>query len=1209
MENKQKFVHLHLHSEYSLLDGACRIKDIPFCVKKASQSAVALTDHGVMYGAVDFYKACVKEGVKAIIGCEVYVAARSRFDKQAHVDSDYSHLVLLCKDQEGYKNLVSMVSSSFTEGFYSKPRVDLELLKNHSKGLIALSACLGGFIPKCIVNGQIKQAYDYANTLSEIFGKEDFYLEIQRHGISEQQIVNDGLIKMSKDLGIGLVATNDVHYLEKSDSDAQAVLMCIQTNTTLSQGRHKGFENDEFYLKSTQEMYQLFSDVPSALENTVKIADKCNFAFEFDKLFLPAFCVPDNLSADKYLEKLCKNGLEKRINSAKQAGKSIDTDEYVKRLEYELGVVHTMGYDEYYLIVNDFIAYAKDNGIPVGPGRGSGAGSLAAYCLGITDIDPIEHSLLFERFLNPERVSMPDFDVDFCYYRRQEVIDYVSRKYGKDHVAQIITFGTLAAKAAIRDVGRVMGIAYSEVDTLAKSIPFALNMTIDRALKESAQLREIYQNEPKLKAVVDIAKSIEGMPRNASTHAAGVVITDKPVSEYVPLSVNGDCVVTQYTMNSVADLGLLKIDFLGLRYLTVIHEAAKSSGLELSKIPLDDKNTYKMLSQGQSDGVFQLESAGMKNLLVKMVPKSIEDLTLAISLYRPGPMDSIPKFLENRKNPDKVKYLDEKLKPILDVTNGCIVYQEQVMQIFRTLAGYSLGRADIVRRAMAKKKTDVMNSEKQYFLYGKKDENGNTECEGAIALGTDEKSALEIYDDMSTFAQYAFNKSHAACYATLAYYSAYLKCHCPEQYMSSLLTSVLDRTEKVMEYISECNRMGIKVLSPDVNESDRTFSAKNGSIRFGLVAIKNVGENFAQHIVEKRRDLRYYSFEDFLTRISDKEINKRMIESLIKAGAFDSLGRKRRQLMATYEDAIDALQRRNRANVQGQFDMFSSVSTNDDTSSLTIEYPDVPEFSKAELLAMEKDISGIYMSGHPLERYKSISNSLKADKIGNINDAFEGDEQSTVYYDKKSVVLVGMVLAKTEKLTRNEKKMAFVDFEDMTGSIELIVFSNVYETSAHLFSKGEVLKITGEISVKETQADSEGQSKDEAKIIVKTVSSVLEDTKNTGVNNDEIIPSKTVKVNLSAMLSKQKESNDGKEGKQCLYLKVKSINDKSFERVKSVLGIYNYGNSPVYVYFEDTKKLTRAVGLDTFITNTQLHILSQILSEENVKVTKKKPDN
>ncbi|MBP3580901.1 MAG: DNA polymerase III subunit alpha, partial [Clostridia bacterium] len=675
--------------------------------------------------------------------------------------------------------------------------------------------------------------------MKELFGKENYYLEIQRHGIDEQNVVNDELIKMSKELDIELVATNDVHYLEKSDAQTQSVLMCIQTSTTLADGRHKGFEKDEFYMKSTSEMYELFSDVPKAVENTQKIAQMCNFDFYFDKIFLPAFYPPDNLSSKQYLEKLCRQGLERRLSSLSDA----DEKEYNERLDYELEVVNTMGYDEYYLIVNDFISYAKNNGIPVGPGRGSGAGSLAAYCLGITDIDPIKHDLLFERFLNPERVSMPDFDVDFCYNRRPEVIEYVSQKYGKDHVAQIVTFGTLAAKMAIRDVARVMGVAYAQADKIAKCIPAGINVTIERALEESAELRSMYDEDFTVKSIINIARKIEGMPRNTSTHAAGVVVTDKEVSKYVPLAVNGDCIVTQYTMNDIAELGLLKIDFLGLRYLTVIYEAAEKSGIKVKDIPMDDEKTYKLLSRADTDGVFQLESAGMRSLLMRMSPKNVEDITVAISLYRPGPMDSIPKYIENRKNPASVKYLSPLLEPILNVTNGCIVYQEQVMQIFRSLAGYSFGRADIVRRAMAKKKKDVMEKERQYFIYGKNDDKGNVECAGALNNGIELSAAEEIYDDMATFAQYAFNKSHAACYAYLAYYSAYLKCHYPRQYMASLITSVINNTPKVMSYIGACKKMGICVYKPDINESDVYFSpTKNDGISFGLMAIKNVGE-------------------------------------------------------------------------------------------------------------------------------------------------------------------------------------------------------------------------------------------------------------------------------------------------------------------------------------------------------------------------------
>ncbi len=1214
MDNKRDFVHLHVHSEYSLLDGACRIREIPQCVKDSGQSAVALTDHGVMYGAVDFYKACVKEGIKPIIGCEIYVAPRSRFDKQAHTDSDYSHLVLLCKDMTGYKNLIYMVSKSFTEGFYSKPRIDTELLESHNDGLIALSGCLGGYIPKAITNGQLENAYLYAEKLRDIFGQDNFYLELQRHGIEEQIDVNRQLVKMSKQLSIPLVATNDVHYLRKSDAKVQSVLMCIQTNTTLNENKNKGFEQNEFYLKNVDEMYQLFSDVPEAIENTVKIASMCNFEFEFDKLFLPSFVPPDNLSCKDYLRKLCLQGLEKRIEQQSKNSIEIDRQMYMSRLEYELSVVNSMGYDEYYLIVNDFITFAKNKQIPVGPGRGSGAGSLAAFCLGITDVDPIRYGLIFERFLNPERVSMPDFDIDFCYYRRSEVINYVSEKYGKDHVAQVVTFGTLAAKAAIRDVGRVMGIAYSEIDKLAKTIPVSLNMTIDRALQESTELYKLYNDEPKLKAVVDIAKSIEGMPRNTSTHAAAVVITDKPVSEYVPLSLNGDCVVTQYTMNGIADLGLLKIDFLGLRYLTVIHEVAKKVNIDIKSISLEDKQTYSMLSKGQSDGVFQLESAGMKSLLMRMNPKNIEDLTLAISLYRPGPMDSIPKFLENRKNPENVKYKNEKLRQILEVTDGCIVYQEQVMQIFRQLAGYSLGRADIVRRAMAKKKQDVMLEEREYFLYGKKTDDGKVECNGAIAGGMSAEDALEVYDEMSSFAQYAFNKSHASCYAVLAYYSAYLKCHYPNHYMASLLTSVIDRTDKVLEYVNECKKMGISVEKPDINESYGYFTATGSNkIKFGLLAVKNVGDNFVEHIVEKRKEGVFDSFEDFLIRISDKEINKRMVESLIKAGAFDNLGKHRSQIMAVYEDAIDAIQKRNRFNIEGQFDMFSSVDTDSTDSSLSVNYPEAEEFKLSEILAMERDITGMYMSGHPLDKYALVIKKIRPDSIFEINNSVES--QHGKYYDKKSVTLFGMITSKKEKVTKNGLAMAFVSFEDKTGEIELIFFSNVYQSNVTKIVPGKILMITGEISLKENERNKDDtKNSNEISVIVRSVTELLPDASNLKNNFASENTPKSVTVNLSSLINKglideRKEDNDyshsnnhsGLKNKS-LYLKLPSEDSILFKRVKSILDIYNYGQSDVYIYFEDSKKLIKSSGFKCNITDTLIEVFENILSKENVKL-------
>ncbi len=1209
------FVHLHVHTEYSLLDGACRIREAVKKAKESGMPALAVTDHGVMYGAVEFYKACRSEGIKPIVGCEVYVAPGSRHEKSSGIGGKYHHLVLLCKNETGYKNLIKMVSLGFTEGFYAKPRIDMELLEKYSEGLVALSACLAGFVPQKILDGNIDDAVNHALKMKSLFG-DDYYFEMQRHGIDEQEVVNEKLIELSKKLGIPLVATNDAHYVDKEDAQTQAVLMCIQMQTTLSEGRAKGFERDEFYLKTPEEMSILFRDTPEALENTLRIAEKCNFDFEFDKIFLPAFYPPDGLSSKQYLDKLCREGLEKRLSRYEKP----DRQAYEKRLEYELSVVNSMGYDEYYLIVRDFIAYAKSKEIPVGPGRGSGAGSLAAYCLGITDVDPIPHGLLFERFLNPERVSMPDFDVDFCYFRRGEVIDYVSEKYGKDHVAQIVTFGTLAAKAAIRDVGRVLGMPYSDVDRVAKLIPRPYNITLEQALEESPELRELCREDFKVATLINIAKKIEGMPRNTSTHAAGVVITDKPVSEYVPLSMNGDCVVTQYTMNEIADLGLLKIDFLGLRYLTVIYEAARNAGISVSDIPLDDELTYRTLSKGDTDGVFQLESGGMRSLLVRMVPKSIEDITIAISLYRPGPMDSIPKFLANRKDASKVKYAHESLEDILDVTNGCIVYQEQVMQIFRRLAGYSFGRADIVRRAMSKKKKDVMEREREYFIYGKKDENGNVEVMGAVNNGVPESAAKEIYEDMATFAQYAFNKSHAACYAYLAYYSAYLKCHHTNEYMASLLSSVMGSTDKVMEYIGTCKKMGVKVTRADINTSTLSFSADKDGVVFGLMAIKNVGESFARQIVSKRMtDGRYISLEDFLTRMSDNEINKRMVESLIRAGALDGLGKKRSQLLATFADAVDSLQRRNHKNVEGQFDMFSSVSEQEEAGSLNISYPDIPELSYYELLSMEKEMTGLYLSGHPLEKYASTAKKLRCDKLSEIN-ADVSEDAGTKYRDGRTVTLLGIVSEKKEKLTKNDSRMAFVQFEDETGEIELIVFPNVYEASAHILGVGRVLGVCGEISVKEASGDeSEGQ-RQEPKILVRSVFEVKEGTIPELPNQKREVKfppdSKTVKVNLSALMTGGEKKSPPSEQLQKetppekalpdLYLKVQGEGSKQLSMTQSVLEIYNYGKQDVYIYFDDTKKLVRALDTHSFVTDTMLETLSRILGKENVKLKEKK---
>ena len=1196
------FTHLHVHTEYSLLDGACRISELVKNAKEKGFDSLSITDHGVMYGAVEFFKACREYGIKPVIGCEVYVAPDSRFSKDKQ--QKYHHLVLLCKNEKGYKNLIKLVSAGFVEGFYSKPRIDMELLRQNYDGLVALSGCIAGKVPQKILSAEYDEAENAALEMKQIFG-EDYYLELQRHGIEEEDIVNQELVKISKKHNIPLVATNDVHYIEKEDAHTQAVLMCIQTGTTLADGKMRGFEKDEFYLKTEKEMRELFSDLPDALINTQSIADKCNFEFCFDKLFLPAFYAPDGLTSKEYLAKLCYDGLQKRLSRVYESQHSV----YRQRLEYELSMINKMGYDEYYLIVHDFVSYAKGKSIPVGPGRGSGAGSLAAYCLEITDIDPMLHNLLFERFLNPERVSMPDFDIDFCYFRRQEVIDYVVEKYGKDHVSQIVTFGTLAAKAAVRDVGRVLGMSYSEVDVVANLIPRALNITIDEALSHSEELSNLCRDDFKVGTLINIAKKIEGMPRNASTHAAGVVITDMPVSEYVPLALNGDCVVTQYTMTEIESLGLLKIDFLGLRYLTVIYDAARAAGINVKDIPLDDKDTYLLLQNGDTDGVFQLESGGMRSLLMRMKPESVEDITSAISLYRPGPMESIPKFLNNRKENAKVEYAHEKLREILEVTNGCIVYQEQVMQIFRTLAGYSLGRADVVRRAMSKKKKAVMQEEREYFIYGKRDADGNVEVPGCIANGIDENTASKIYDEMSSFAQYAFNKSHAACYAYLAYYSAYLKTTYRKEYMSSLLSSVIERTDKVMEYIAGCREYSIEVKKPDINASEMYFCADSDGIVFGLMGIKNIGENFARNIINKRKEAKYKSLEDFLTRLADCELNKRSVESLIKAGALDSLGEKRSRLLCVFSDVIDAIQRRNTKNVEGQFDMFSSVSDDEQNEgAINIAYPDIPELLPFEILAMEKEMTGCYFSGHPLEKYKDLSKKLRCDKL---SDIFADKERvNPKYRDGKNVILLGTVIEKREKLTKDDKIMAFVELEDATAKCELVIFPNVYMPSRYKIMKDFVIGVTGRISQKQDSAG-DGSYAEKPKIIVNGIFDVNADT--TEAPKAENVENETKKVTLNLSGAYNESTAQQKTQKKedqiknvDLYLRLKSEHATEMPKIQSILSIYDCGNTDVYIYFEDTKKLVRTLDRHLYLTDTLLSLLKQTLGEDNVKLKQRK---
>ena len=1062
------FVHLHLHSEYSLLDGACRVEEIPRRAKECGHSACAITDHGVMYGAVAFYNACKKEGIKPIIGCEVYLARRTRFDKSHGEDSASYHLVLLCKDDVGYRNLIYMVTRGFTEGFYSKPRIDMELLEGHHEGLVALSACLAGAVPRMLANGDYEGARAHAEKMRSLFG-EDYYLEVQDHGIEEQKRVNRGIVRLSHELSIPMVATNDAHYLRRQDADSQAVLLCIQTNNVITDGRPIGFETDEFYYKTTDEMHRLFGyldDDPlgSPLDNTVKIAEKCDFDFDFSKLYLPAFKPEDGTPPDEYLERLAWAGFDRRLKDGRFDFELHPETEYRERVKYELSVIRKMGYSEYFLIVQDFVNWAKSKDIPVGPGRGSGAGSLVAFLIGITDIDPLRFDLLFERFLNPERVSMPDFDIDFCYDRRDEVIGYVKERYGDDHVSQIITFGTMAARAVVRDVGRALGMSYSETDAVAKCIPRELDVTLDSALDYSKELREMYASDDKVKRLIDTSRALEGMPRHSSTHAAGVVITDRPVSEYVPLSMNGDVVVTQFDMDTVAKLGLLKFDFLALRYLTIIHDTEKQiresePDFSVDKLPLDDRKVYELISSGNTGGVFQLESGGMRQMLTGLKPDRIDDIIAAISLYRPGPMDSIPKYIENRKDPSKIRYLTPLLAPILDVTYGCIVYQEQVMQICRTVAGYSLGRADLVRRMMAKKKVSEMEKERAVFL------------EGAEKNGVDRGAADKLFDEMSSFASYAFNKSHAAAYAVLAYRTAYLKAHYPCEYLAALMTSVLGNAAKTSEYISECQRYGIRILPPDINESGPDFRAYHNDgdkyIRFGLLALKNLGEGFVKRVIDERRDRPFTSFEDFVERLWGSDMNKRQLEALIKSGAFDRLGVYRSRLLLAYEKIADHYQERNRSNVAGQLDLFSLGGS--DEKPKGYEYPDVTELSFREKLRLEKECSGMYFSGHLLEDFSRHIAKIAPVKIGELVASGEESDAETRFSDRQVVVICGIVNKRQLKMTKTNAQMAFLSVEDDSGEMEVVVFPKTLERFSHLLTEEAPLCIVGQLSLRDDE--------------------------------------------------------------------------------------------------------------------------------------------
>ena len=1140
------FAHLHVHSEYSLLDGACRIEGLVNRVAALGQTACALTDHGVMYGVIDFYRACKAKGIHPVIGCEVYLAPHSRFDRSYLNGEWHSHLILLCENMTGYRNLIHMVSLGFAEGFYMKPRIDMELLRQHSEGLICLSACLAGVIPRALAEGDMDGAYELCEQFLEIFDRDHFYLEVQDHGIEVQKKVNDGLYKLAEELNIGLVATNDAHYLTKQDARIQDVLMCIQMGKTVDDPTRMKFETQEFYIKDADEMAALFPEHPEALENTVKIAERCQVEFEFGKYHLPEFDVPEGYTALQYLQKLCNEGFAARYPD--------DDGTVRKRLQYEIDMITKMGFVDYFLIVSDFIGYAKRQGIPVGPGRGSAAGSVVSYCLGITDLDPIHYSLYFERFLNPERVSMPDIDVDFCYVRRPEVIEYVTNKYGKDHVAQIVTFGTMAARNAIRDVGRALSIPYNEVDVVAKQVPNELHITLDKALAINPELKKMYDEKPQVRELIDTARALEGMPRHASTHAAGVVITKDPVDTYVPLARNDEQMVTQFTMTTLEELGLLKMDFLGLRNLTVIADAEKmirrhTPDFNIEKVDMGDKATYEMLGHGSTMGVFQLESAGITNVVTGLQPQSIEDITAVVALYRPGPMQSIPRYIECRHHPEKVTYKHPLLEPILKVTYGCMIYQEQVMQVFQSLAGYSLGKADMVRRAMSKKKMKELEKERINFIYG----NEELGIDGAVKRGVPENIAASLFDEIMDFANYAFNKAHAVCYAVVSFRTAYLKCHYPREYMAALLTSVLDSSDKISEYIQAAREMGISVLPPDVNESYDGFSVSGRDIRFGLAAVKGVGRSFMKQLVEEREAGGLFtSFQDFCERMYDRELNRRALESLIKAGAFDSMGYRRSQLIKIVNAVVDAIAQSRRKNIEGQMDLFGMG--NDAVQDTQIALPDIPEVSKRELLSMEKETTGLYLSGHPMDEYRELAQKASAASIRRIIDDLSGENASPAYKDGMTVRLACVITAVRLKSTKNGSMMAYVTVEDESASIELVVFPRSLQQCGAYLTEDSAVLLTGRIDAREDEAP---------KVLLNEAQPLTE----------AAVGSMLAKENPGRSVYSDQQA--AKLAPQKLYLRITSMKSDEWPHIKAVL-LSQPGDTPVYLYPMDTKKKTLA---------------------------------
>ena len=1054
------FTHLHVHTEYSLLDGSSKIKELPARAKELGMDSLAITDHGVMYGVIDFYRACKAAEIKPIIGCEVYVAPGSRFDKEAigQGDDRYYHLVLLAENNTGYSNLMKIVSRGFTEGFYYKPRVDYEVLEKYHEGIIALSACLAGEVARDITRDNYEEAKMAALHYQDIFGKDNFFLELQDHGIPAQRLVNQELMRMSRETGIELVCTNDIHYTYAEDAEAHDLLLCLQTGKKVTDTDRMRYEGGQYYCKSPEEMAELFPYAPQALENTYRIAQRCNVEIEFGKTKLPKYEVPEGFDSWTYLLHLCNEGLVKRYGD--------EAEKHRERLDYELGVIKRMGYVDYFLIVWDFINYAKQNGIAVGPGRGSGAGSIVAYSLAITDIDPIRYNLLFERFLNPERVSMPDIDVDFCYERRQEVIDYVVRKYGKDKVVQIVTFGTLAARAVIRDVGRVLDMPYADVDRVAKLVPNELGITLDKALKDSQDFKSLYESDASVKHLIDMARRLEGLPRNTSMHAAGVVICQKAADEFVPLSRGGDgTITTQYTMTTLEELGLLKMDFLGLRTLTVIQDAVNlvnkthPGKLNIDKIDYNDRNVMELIGSGHTEGIFQLESAGMKNFMKELKPKSLEDITAGISLYRPGPMDFIPKYIKGKNNPDDIVYECPQLENILSTTYGCIVYQEQVMQIVRDLAGYTLGRSDLVRRAMSKKKASVMEKERQNFIYGNKEEG----VPGCIANGIPEETAKIIYDNMTDFAKYAFNKSHAACYAVVSYRTAYLKCYYPKEFFAALMTSVLANNTKVAEYAYTCRQMGIEILPPDINEGEGNFSVASNGIRYGLSALKSIGKPIIDAIIQEREDNGAFTgLEDFISRLSGKEVNKRTLESFIKSGAFDCFNANRHQMMLVYADIVDNINNERKSNIAGQMSLFDMFEEKHDK----VNVPNVPEYDKEELLAYEKEVLGVYVSGHPMDDYEALWRK----HITNVSSDFINDEDNPPKVTEgQKATIGGIITAKTVKNTKTGKMMAFITVEDVFGAVEVLVFPRDYEKYRSQAVEDNKVFVTGRVSISEEE--------------------------------------------------------------------------------------------------------------------------------------------